>query len=301
VLDVEAARRAVQTIGDALGLDVLDAAAAIVHIANENMLGALRLVSVQRGHDPRELALLAFGGAGPLHGNALGRLLGSTPVVIPPGPGLLCALGDLSTTFREEFSRSMLRTFDDLTADELAHALEDLGAHAEAWLVEQHVDRGSGEIRFEIDVRYFRQGHALTQSIELSDLRSRGLSAVARQFDDDHDRRYGFKLPEALREIVVTRAVAVGRTPELPGVELAASPSKDPSTARIDAPVHQAYFDGRWLPTPIYDRARLLAGHCLAGPAVVVEMDSTTLIEPGWEGSVDGRGTILIDSRASQP
>jgi N-methylhydantoinase A len=301
VLDVEAARRAIQTIADALRLEVVDAAAAIVHIANENMLGALRLVSVQRGHDPRDFALLAFGGAGPLHGNALGRLLGSTPVVIPPGAGLLCALGDVSTTFREEFSRSVLRTFDDLTPSDLVRTLEELGAQAEAWFVQQSVAPGGREVRFEIDVRYFRQGHALTQSVELQQLRGRGLSALAQAFDDDHDRRYGFRLADALREIVVARAVALGATPALPAVKLAEAPSADASAARIDQrpTFHEAYFDGRWLTTPVYERARLLAGHSLAGPAVVVEMDSTTLIEPGWEGTVDRQGTILIRPRAS--
>src|SRR5262249_17786921 len=162
------------------------------------------------------------------------------------------------------------------------------GAKAEAWLAEQRVEPDARAVRFELDVRYFRQGHALTQSLDLQKLRGRGLSAVAQAFDDDHDRRYGFRLAEALHEIVVARAGA------LPTVTLGEAPSSRAPSARIDQPPHEAYFDGRWLPTPVYERARLLAGHTLAGPAVIVEMDSTTLIEPGWEGTIDRRGTILI-------
>ena len=108
-LDVEQARAAVQTIADATGLSLDAAAEGILAITNETMAGALRLVSVQRGHDPRELALVAFGGAGPLHANAVAALMGSFPVIVPPSPGLLCALGDLVADFRYEFARTLIR------------------------------------------------------------------------------------------------------------------------------------------------------------------------------------------------
>src|SRR5512142_133725 len=134
-LDVEAARAAVQTIADAMGLgSVEEAAEGILAIVNENMAGALRLVSVQRGHDPRDFALVAYGGAGPLHANAVAELMGSFPVIVPPAPGLLCAIGDLVADFRDEFAQTYIRLLSDASGDEVASILDGLGARAQEWL-----------------------------------------------------------------------------------------------------------------------------------------------------------------------
>src|SRR5919205_1421162 len=138
-LYAEAARAAVQTIGDALGLDVHRAAEGIIDIVNENMAGALRLVSVQRGYDPRDFALVAFGGAGPMHANAVAKVMGSFPVIVPPAPGLLCATGDLVADFRGEFARTFIRTVDRVTGDELRGILDDLGSEAKAWLEDEGI------------------------------------------------------------------------------------------------------------------------------------------------------------------
>src|SRR5215210_3334221 len=130
-LDVEAARAAVAKIAEAMGLESPEAAAAgIVDIVNENMLGGLRLVSVQQCFDPRDFALVAFGGAGPLHANALGKLTGAWPVIVPPSPGVLCALGDATTSKRSESARTVLRRFGDLTADDLRKLLQELASEA---------------------------------------------------------------------------------------------------------------------------------------------------------------------------
>ena len=129
-LDVEGARAAVQKIADAMNLSLEQAADGILSIVNENMAGALRLVSVQRGHDPRDFALVAFGGAGPLHANAVAKLMGSYPVIVPPSPGLLCAIGDLVADFRNEFARTLIRLVREAPADEVAGILEELGGRA---------------------------------------------------------------------------------------------------------------------------------------------------------------------------
>ena len=139
-LDVDASRAAVQTVADAMGLPSAEAAAAgIIDIVNENMLGGLRLVSVQQGFDPRDFALVAFGGAGPLHANALGLLTGAWPVIVPPSPGVLCALGDATTSLRDESARTCLRRFADLTGAELREILTDLADAASPRLVAQGV------------------------------------------------------------------------------------------------------------------------------------------------------------------
>jgi N-methylhydantoinase A len=248
---------------------------------------------VQRGFDPRDFALMAFGGAGPLHANALGRLTGATPVIVPRGPGLLCALGDVYSNFREEFSHSVLRTFDSVTADSLATDLEELGSRASDWLERHGIAESAREVQYEVDVRYYRQGHALQQSVDAATLRRDGLARLGQRFDERHQQLYGFNLPNALREVLSARAIAIGHT-QPPAVEYQEKAlTADPSEARLSAP-HEAYFDGQLRPTPIYDRERLKAGHQVRGPAIVVEMDSTTLIEPGWQATIDEHANILI-------
>src|ERR687888_1999027 len=147
-LDVEAAKAAVKKIGDALGLDVHQAAEGVLDIVNEKMAGALRVVSVQRGYDPRDFALVAFGGAGPMHANAVARVMGSFPVIVPPAPGLLCATGDLVADFRGEFARTFIRTVDRVSGDELRGILDDLGSEAQAWLEREGIPPGSQRVSF---------------------------------------------------------------------------------------------------------------------------------------------------------
>ena len=289
-LDVGAAKAAVQKVADAMGLDLYRAAQGIVDIVNENMFGALRLVSVQKGYDPRDFAMVAFGGAGPLHANALGKLIGAWPVIIPPSPGLLCALGDLSTTFREEFARTYIRTFAQTGADELAGVMDEVGKKAQHWLDSEGIERHAQQVRYQVDVRYHRQGFELPVDISPDELRSTGLDALGGSFDEAHNRLYGFRL-ETEREVVNIRAIAIGETKPLLSQPIERGEA-DPSAAKADE--HAVYFDGQQLPTPIYARAKLAAGNRIAGPAIVTEMDSTTLILPGHHGDVDSYGAILI-------
>src|SRR5436309_12515141 len=154
-LDVEAARAVVQKIGEALGLTVHQAAEGILDIVNENMAGALRLVSVQRGYDPRDFALVAFGGAGPMHANAVAKVMKSFPVLVPPAPGLLCATGDLVADFRNEFARTHIRRIDQVTGDELKGILDELGNEARAWLAREDIPSERQRLAFNVDMRYY--------------------------------------------------------------------------------------------------------------------------------------------------
>src|SRR5690606_5443459 len=154
VLDRQLAHNAVQKIATALGLSVEDAALGIYNIVNENMTGALRLVSVEQGYDPRDYALIAFGGAGPLHANALARLLGSWPAIIPPGPGVLCALGDATTALRDERARTFVRKFKEISAAEVARVLKELAAEASMELKKEKVPATELRTTYQADVRY---------------------------------------------------------------------------------------------------------------------------------------------------
>jgi N-methylhydantoinase A len=290
-LDVGAARAAVQTVADAIGLaDAETAAAGIVDIVNENMFGALRLVSVQQGFDPRDFALVAFGGAGPLHANALAKLLGSWPVIVPPSPGVLCAYGDATTSLRDESARTFIRRFSETSDTEVAEALAELAAEAQGRLDAEGVAREDQTVTYTVDVRYHGQGFEVPVPVDAAALGDGGLAAVGARFDTEHTRLFTFAL-DAEHELVNLRAVVTGRPPTVSAPELPAG-TADSSAARVGDT--RVYVDGAWADAGLYDRARLAAGNVVTGPAVVTEMDSTTLILPGHAGTVDAVGTILI-------
>ncbi len=190
-LDVAAARTAVATVAEGMGLDSPEAAAAgIVDIVNENMLGGIRLVSVQQGFDPRDFALIAFGGAGPLHANALGKLTGAWPVIVPPSPGVLCALGDATTSLRDESARTVLRRFAEMSGAELVELLGELGQDAAVNLTEQGLDASEQTVGYQVDVRYHGQGFEIPIEVDASWLEDpdTALTRLSESFDAEHQR-----------------------------------------------------------------------------------------------------------------
>jgi N-methylhydantoinase A len=291
-LDVEAATAAVQKVADAMGLDSVEQAAeGIIAIVNENMAGALRLVSVQRGHDPRDFALVAYGGAGPLHANALAKLMGSFPVIVPPAPGLLCAIGDLVADFRDEFAQTYIRLVSAAAGDEVAGILDSLGEQAKAWLVGEGIAEDAQRIAYTADMRYNRQGYEISVALDPAEVRSNGLGDLEERFNQLHEQLYGFRMPGTASEIVNLRAVGYGAVPklELPVGDLG---SPDASAAVVDE--HEVIFDGERVATKVYDRAKLEPGALLEGPAIVTEFDSTTVVLPGYRAEVDSNFNILI-------
>ena len=291
-LDVEAAKTAVQTIGDALGLDVHRAAEGILDIVNENMAGALRLVSVQRGYDPRDFALVAFGGAGPMHANAVARIMGSFPVVIPPAPGLLCATGDLVADFRDEFARTFIRTTDSVSGEDVRGILDELGAEARTWLEREGIPESDQRLAFNVDMRYYRQGYEIPVDIDPTLLAGNGTTMLAERFNQLHEQFYGFRMEGSACEIVNLRAIGYGKVPE-PQL-----PEDEPGTGNASEAVvdeHEVYFQGEWLPTRIYDRAKLRPGHRVEGPAIVTEFDSTTVILSGYAAEIDRYLNLIIN------
>ncbi|HEX5649248.1 MAG TPA: hydantoinase/oxoprolinase family protein [Steroidobacteraceae bacterium] len=289
-LDRVLARQAVEKIAKSLGKSVKDAALGIYDIVNENMVGALRLVSVEQGHDPRDYALIAFGGAGPLHANALSRLLGAWPSIIPPGPGVLCALGDATTAVRDESSRTHIRKFTETSANDVAAQLRALADDAAKSLAREKVPGSEMVFGYQVDVRYHGQGLRLTVDVDLKRLEKEGLDAIRKPFDQEHTRLFTFALPlehefVALRAVVQGKGVVIKRQAVARGGTLAGA-------AVIGR--QKAYMDGRDVTALVYDRAGLKAGNRIPGPAIVLEMDSTTVILPRHHGRVDAHGNILI-------
>ena len=289
-LDKQAAKAAVQEIADALGIGLHEAASGIIDIVNENMFGALRMISVQQGYDPRDFALMGFGGAGSLHSNAVAQLMGSWPAIVPNSPGVLCALGDATTRIRAEASRSHSKRISETSAKEVSGLLAGMEAKVLAELGEEGVDRTEAEVYFEIDVRYHGQGYEIPMSYS-TDGGDEAIQRLCDAFDAEHRRMFTFNM-EAEHELVNLRVVAVGRELSLPALDIEQGDS-DPSAAKIDD--HEIWVDGQAQPAVIYDRSKLKAGNRIEGPAIVTEMDSTALILPKHVAEVDKYGNILIN------
>jgi N-methylhydantoinase A len=292
-LDVDAAKEAVQKIGDALGLDLNQAAEGILDIVNENMAGALRLVSVQRGYDPRDFALVAFGGAGPLHANAVAKVMGSFPVIVPPAPGLLCATGDLVADFRGEFARTFIRTVDRTSGDELRSIFDELDGEARGWLDREGIEADSQRVSFNCDMRYYRQGYEIPVEVDPALLAGNGTTMLAERFNQLHEQYYRFRMEGTTCEIVNLRAIGYGDVPKPKLVESDERGGDDASGAVVEE--HSVYFGGEWLPTKVYDRAKLVPGNRVPGPAIVTEFDSTTVVLSGYEAEVDRYLNLIIN------
>ena len=291
-LDHEAAREAVATIAEERETSVEEAAQAILDIVNENIHGALRVVSVERGYDPRDFGLVAFGGAGPMHANALADVMGSYPLVIPPGPGVMSAFGFLTSDIQNEFSETYLETDQDVDGTDVYDELMSLKAEATEWLESEGVDETNHAFEYYAECRYFRQDIQMSIPIDVGNLRSdTGLAGIKDGFEARHDRRFGFSLDAPL-EIANLRAIGKG-TIEGVTIEEAEPGGSDPSEARVGT--EEVYFDGAWRETPIYDRTKLQPGNEVAGPAIVVEDDSTVVIQPDHVARVDRYANIEVN------
>lgn len=290
-LDVDGARNAVSAIGEKIGLSPEAAAQGILDIANEVMLGALRVITVQRGLDPRDFGMVAFGGAGPLHANALAALMGCYPVVIPANPGVLSALGFLEAEFKNEFVRTLIGSASGMDESQIWASFKDLSDKAVAWMDEQEVADADRGIRYSLDLRYEQQGFEVAINVPSELVES--ASSLDKVFDDfhrTHERLYGVRFDLPI-ELVALRVVATGATPPVNETPPAAG-SADVSDAVMET--GRAYFNGSWIDTPHIDRDRLAAGARVEGPAIIRQYDTTTVLLPEHYLEVDDSGNLLI-------
>jgi len=293
VIDKKAAEKAVQTIADGIGVDLMEAAEGIVRIVNESMFGALRLVSVEQGFDPRDFALVGFGGAGPLHANALGILSNSFPVIIPPGPGVLCAYGDATTQIQDEASRSYLAMAQDITTDKFLDDLKDLREKASQSLIKDGVSDSNLEVTYQADVRYAGQAFQITVEFDEKEYKTKGIQLITDAFDDEHYQLFTFKLSDG-HEILMIRAIVKVAQAE---IKSSANISSDSSLEEAVIQESRFYHEAQWHDAKIYDRNKLHSKHLIPGPAIVSEMDSTTVILPEHEAVVDEVGNLIINPK----
>jgi N-methylhydantoinase A len=268
-----------------LGLSVTDAALGVVKIVDASMAAAIRLATVERGRDPRQFTLVAFGGAGPMHAAAVARLLGIPRVLVPPSPGVLSALGLLVADVRTELSRTALRRTDRTTPTELAAIFADLESRASDWARRGGLPGEQIILSRSIEMRYARQNHEL--AVEVGPRLTP--ADLARRFHRAHRRAFGYASPEEPTELVTFRLAVT-----LPVARPAIAASPEPGDPRRGS--RPVYFESTkgFVEAPVLERVRLAPGFLLAGPAVIEQMDCTTVIEPGQTVSVDGHGNLVI-------
>jgi N-methylhydantoinase A/oxoprolinase/acetone carboxylase beta subunit len=280
-LDTERPRRLARELARKVGLNETELAEGIIRVANSNMERALRVVSLERGYDPRDFALLAFGGAGGMHACDLACALDMHTVLVPEHAGVLSALGMLLSDWTRHYSRTVLCPADQMSYNDLEHAFAQLSAAARSDLRGEGFEDSATTVEHSLDLRYLGQSYEITVPF---------VEGYRHEFDRIHERLYGYCNERRRVEIVNVRLRAVGRTikPELPKCGATASVAARPTTAR------QAIFSGRTRETPLFLRHLLQPGMCGAGPAVISAAQSTTVVPPDWRFSVDGAGTLVL-------
>ena len=291
IIDRESSVKVVQELADAMGIDLMAAAEGIIKIVNESMLGALRLVSVEQGYDPRDFALVGFGGAGPLHANSLGILTGSWPVIIPPGPGVLCAYGDATTKVRDEASQTYVKKVEDIKLEDFITELEALKTRASVSFEKDGIDSSRQDVKYQADIRYTGQAFQLSLGISIDDLKKNSLSILTDEFDRQHEQLFTFAHGKD-HEIVMLRAVVEAQNEEMADLDINTSNSSVDDAKIQDS---QFYYEGKWHDAALFERNKIGVNSTIPGPSIIQEMDSTTVILPGHSATVDKIGNLLIN------
>lgn len=287
-IDAQRSRDAVASVAAPVGGDVERAAAGIAALVDAEMAKVLRIVSVERGHDPRDFTLLAFGGGGPLHACAVASDIGVARVVVPPLPGVFSAYGLLAADVRVTSVRSIVAPADAETWSRARKLFDALAREGDAALGEQGVAKADRSFVRELDLRY------VGQSTELVVTAPRSLDEAVEAFHRRHEQRYGFAARRDPVEIVTARVVAIGTTPK-PRLVAAAAPARRAPEARALRERRQVYDGVAFTDTPVYGRGHLRPGDAFDGPAVVEQYDATTYVAPSWSARTDAFGNLVME------
>ncbi|MGB9368497.1 MAG: hydantoinase/oxoprolinase family protein, partial [Xanthobacteraceae bacterium] len=294
-LDVEAARRAIhQHIGKPLNLSPNDAAAAIVRVADARMAGAIRLVSIERGHDPQKFVAMPFGGGGALHVGALIREIGLKSVVVPRFPGITSALGCVLADIRHDMVQTVNLMLDGLDATALAERMAAAGRQASAVIAAAGIPVERIDVIYELDMHYLGQTHTVSVPLPV-DADARGLDEplVRKAFEQTYSASFSRLLPGLAVRIVSLRVAAIGRRPPFDFSVFA--PDASASLDKAKAGSRKVWFDGGFRETSVWSRLALPAGATIEGPAILEQGDATTVIEPGHVGRVDKLGNVIVE------
>ena len=277
-----------------LKMDLLTAARGIIQVANANMVRGIRVVSVERGYDPRDFTLIPYGGAGPLHAVALAKELRIPKVLVPPIPGILSALGMLISDIRHDFVLTRIIPVSKAVPDVLEPVFQDLRQKAFDMLRREGVEQKDATLLHYVDVRYVGQSFEIRVKFKGEACTAEHIRELVLNFHIEHEKRYGHKDLNAPVELVNFRVEGIGKREPIFLREIP-SGRTDPSRESLKS-VRKVYFEEKktFLDTKIFERERLLAGNVIGGPAIVEESNSTTLLHPGMAGKVDSYGAILI-------
>ena len=287
-LDAAAAERALNGVGEELGLDAEQLATGLVAVADATMANAIREITVLRGIDPRTFALVAFGGAGPLHAVALADELEIDTVVVPADPGVLSAYGMLHADIRHDVVQSFYVRVADVDAEALEATLAELAERARLLAKEDGVDERAIGLEPSTDLRYVGQEYTVTLPLAAATATSQMLAELPQRFAEAHEVRYGHSNPAEDVEFVNLRMTARGSLGRPVAVDLPTGEAGEPVT------VERTWFAGSWLPTPVHRREALPAAATVDGPAIVLEDACTTLVPPSWTAVVSTRGHLVL-------
>ena len=288
------ARAAIERLAGQLGMGVMETAQGIVSVVTANMARAIRVISVQRGYDPRDYTLMAFGGAGPLHAARLAIELDMKRVLVPRNPGILCAMGLLLTDLRADFAATRLLPASTESIGEVAAGFERLAARAEAWFAHEAIAEADRQLARTVDMRYAGQNYELAVPLPEGPVTPASMAALGQGFADAHRQRYGFVADDELVQLVTLRLEATGRVRK---AELARHADGGPDASGAITGERDVWFPeaGAFVHTPVYDREKLRPGNRFAGPAVVEQMDTTTVVLPGMHAWVDPYLNLILE------
>jgi N-methylhydantoinase A len=279
-----------EKVGRRLGLDAEAAAAAILRIANDRMAGAIRLVSLSRGHDPRDFALFAFGGAGPLHATALARELGIPTVLVPARPGITNALGCVVADLRHDYVRTVNKPLSALDDTTVARIYAEQAAEGEATIGREGVPVRELRRVLTADMQFQGQSHILSVGVESAAI---GVAGLHKAFAAAYFRRFGIELPEIPPVLVNLHTAVIGVRPEI-SLEALAATERAPTLAAAKVAERRVWFTDGWQQTPVYAREKLPLDATFTGPAILEQLDCTTVVEPGDKVRQDKLGNLLI-------
>jgi N-methylhydantoinase A len=289
------AQSAIGALARRLQLAPMQTAQGIVSVVTANMARAIRVISVQRGHDPRDYTLLAFGGAGPLHAARLARELEIARILVPRNPGILCAMGLLLTDLRADFAHSRLLALKPEMVGDIKNTFAALDARAAAWFAREHIGAEGRRTVRAADMRYAGQNYELAVPLPEGPIEAGTLDRLAESFADVHRRMYGFVAEGEPVQLVTFRVEATGLVRKATLAREAMGGADPAAAIREHRDVWMAEEGGN-VRCPVYDRDRLKAGHRIPGPAVVEQMDATTLVLPGMSARVDEYANLILEA-----
>ncbi|MCE6075273.1 hydantoinase/oxoprolinase family protein [Agrobacterium vitis] len=288
--------QAVQILADKLGLGLMETAQGIISVLTANMAKAIRLISVQRGHDLRDYALMAFGGAGPLHAARLAKELDMSRIIVPLTPGTLCALGLLLTDLRSDFAMSRLMKLDQDVVQSMARGFATLEAQAKTWFSQEEIEDDRRVVNRTADMRYVGQNYELSVSVPAGPLGPETTEALASGFEQAHLQRFGFVAKGETIQIVTLRLEAAGLVKK---AEFSPQPEAGPNSGEAVIGSRQVYMDEAkdFVTCSVYAREKLKPGNRIAGPAIVEQMDTTTVILPDMQATVDPYLNLILETK----